>query len=101
LERTDERLERPDLPVDYFVVATHDELRYVSRVMAQAIEATLCESPAPQWVTFVDLTGARVRMRTRLIEYVQQSRAEQRAAERALYRAREAERKADADSEGR
>jgi hypothetical protein len=92
MPRIDERLTQPDLPVDYFVVATHDELRYVSRVMAQAIEATLCQSPTPRWVTFVDLTGARVRLRTRLIEYVQQSTAEQRAMERALYRARQAER---------
>ncbi len=44
-----------------------------------------------------DLTGARVRVRARLIEYIYQCTAEQRALARAFYRARKAERKAETD----
>jgi hypothetical protein len=87
--------EQPGLPVDYFLVATSDEAWYVSREMAQGLEAALGETPTPRWVTFVDLTGARVRLRARLIWYVEQSTAEQRAKGRALYRARQAEKKAE------
>src|SRR5438093_2807808 len=64
MENTEERFERPgqpELPVDYFLVVAHFEEWYVSREMAQAIEASLNQTPAPQWVMFVDLTGARVR----------------------------------------
>jgi hypothetical protein len=100
MENTKERFDRPgqpELPVDYFIVLTQYEDWYVSREMAQAVEATLAEAPAPEWVAFVDLTGARVRVRTRLINCVYQCTAEQRALARAFYRARKAERKADTD----
>jgi len=46
------------------------------------------------------LTGARVRVRTRLIEYIYQCTAEQRAFARAFHRARRAERKAEPDWDG-
>ena len=88
-----------ELPVDYFLVVSHDEAWPVSREMAMAVEATLREVPTPEWVTFVDVTGARLRMRTRLIDYVRQSTAEQRALYRAFWRAREAERDADPECE--
>lgn len=100
MENTKERFERsgqPELPVDYFLVVAHFEEWYVSREMAQAIEASLNQTPAPRWVMFVDLTGARVRVRTRLVEYIYQCTAEQRALARAFHRARSAERKAEAD----
>jgi hypothetical protein len=100
MENTKERFERPgqpELPVDYFLVAARFELWYVSREMAQAIEASLSETPAPRWVMFVDLTGARIRVRARLIEYIYQCTAEQRSLARAFYRARKAERKAETD----
>jgi hypothetical protein len=95
---TKERYEQPgqpELPVDYFLVVTHIEWWAVSREMAQAIEASLSESPVPEWVMFVDLTGARVRARARLIEYIYQCTADQRALSRAFHRARSSERKAD------
>lgn len=88
---------KEQLPVDYFLVVTHAEWWYVSRLMAQAVEASLNESPVPEWVTFVDLTGARVRVRVRLIESIYQCTAEQRALARAFQRARQAERKAEPD----
>ena len=66
MDKTKERAERPGQPeplVDYFLVVAHFEEWYVSREMAQAIEASLNETR--QWVVFVDLTGARVRVRSR------------------------------------
>lgn len=78
MQNTTERFEnsgRPELPVDYFLVVTQLELWYVSRDMAQAIEASLSESPVPEWITFVDLTGARVRVRARRIECIYQCTA--------------------------
>ena len=100
MDTTKERVERPGQPkppVDYFLVVAHFEEWYVSRVMAQAIEASLNQTPAPQWVTFVDFTGARVRVRKRLVEYIYQCTAEQRALARAFHRARKAEHKAEND----
>ena len=100
MKTTKERFEQPgrrELPGDYFIVVTHIEWWAVSREMAQTIEASLGESPVPEWVMFVDLTGARVRARSRTIEYIYQCTAEQRALSRAFQRARSAERKADPD----
>ena len=88
-----------ELPVDYFLVVTRDEAWPVSREMAMAVEAMLREVPTPEWMMFVDVTGARVRMRTRLIECVRQSTSEQRALMRAFWRARDAERNADPECE--
>lgn len=100
MENTKERSEKPgqpELPVDYFLVVARFEAWFVSREMVQAIEAALNLTPAPQWVMFVDLTGARIRVRSRLIEYIYQCTAEQRSLARAFYRARKAERKAETD----
>jgi len=90
----------PELPVDFFWVETSSMCWFVSREMARAVEMTLTRKLLPRWVTFVDLTGARVRVRTRLIEVVSQSTAEQRVMARAFQRARSAERKAEADWDG-
>ncbi|MDP2482800.1 MAG: hypothetical protein Q8W45_05935 [Candidatus Palauibacterales bacterium] len=50
--------------------------------------------PLPRWVVFVDLTGSRVRLRTALIEFVEQCTAEQRRIGRAMNAALKAEGKA-------
>jgi hypothetical protein len=63
--------------------------------MARFIEACLEADPAPRWVKFVDLTGARIRLRARLIDSISQSTAEQRASERALQRRLRREWRAD------
>ena len=42
-----DRSEQPEPPVDYFLVVAHYEEWYISREMAQAIEASLNEVPAP------------------------------------------------------
>jgi hypothetical protein len=49
----------------------------------------------PRWVSFVDLKGSRLRVRTRDINYIGQCTAEQRAADRAFNRSLSQERKAD------
>jgi hypothetical protein len=92
-----EQARQPETPADYFVIESSSVAWYVSRGMAQAVEATLTQSPPPQWVVFVDLTGARVRLRTRLLEVICQCTADQRALARAFSRARRAERKAEPD----
>jgi hypothetical protein len=82
-------------PGDYFIVCGESFTWYVSTTMAKAIEARLDARRRPRWVTFVDLTGSRVRLRARRIEYVCQCTAEQRTAERAFFRSLKRERKAD------
>lgn len=103
MENIKERFEspgQPELPVDYFLVVARYEEWYVSREMAQAIEASLNQTLAPQWVMFVDLTGARVRVRSHLVDYIYQCTAEQRSLARAFQRARKAERKAEPEWDG-
>ena len=51
--------------------------------------------PSARVSEFVDLTGARIRIRTRLIDCIFQSTTEQRASERAFHRALDRERKSD------
>ena len=80
---------------DLFVVSADCTAWYVSTEMARFIEACLEADPAPRWVKFVDLTGASIRLRARLIESISQSTAEQRASERALDRRLRRERKGD------
>jgi hypothetical protein len=91
------REDRPDRrgPGDYFVVSGESYSWYVSTAMAKAIEAHLDAKPRPRWVTFVDLAGSRVRVRTRQIEYIHQCTAEQRSAERAFHQSLKREHKAD------
>lgn len=80
---------------DYFVVETSVGTWYVSTEMARFIEATLDETPQPRWLVFVDLTGARVRVRARTVMSIYQCTGDQRQAERAFSRALSRERKAD------
>jgi len=87
----------PETPADYFVIGTRVCDWYVSREMAQFVEARLDELPAPAWIRFVDLTGARMRMRAGLVDYVCQCSADQRSLGRAFHRARRHEEKADRD----
>jgi hypothetical protein len=80
---------------DYFVVSGDCCTWYVSTEMARFIEACLDTESSPRWVRFVDLTGARIRLRARLIESISQSTADQRASDRAFHRTLNRERKAD------
>lgn len=54
--------------------------------MARFIETCLDERPRTKWLKFVDLTGSRVRLASRHVEYIYQSTAELRAAERRFQR---------------
>ena len=85
----------PDGPGTYFCVAARCGTWYVSTAMARHLEACLDAEPRPAWLRFVDLTGARVRVRARDVEYLNQSTPEQRALEREFSRAQNRERKAD------
>jgi hypothetical protein len=67
---------------DYFVVDAYSSTWYISPEMATAVDADLAAVPQPEWTVFVDLAGARVRLRTARIEYLSQCTAEQRATRR-------------------
>ena len=80
---------------DYFVVCSHNAHWVVSLEMARFVEGCLDRRPPPHWVRFVDLSGARIRLRS---ESVEQCTAEQRAVRRALERSARDERNADGPS---
>ena len=89
----EESLSRVSL--DYFVLSARSASWCVSTEMARHVEAVLEAQPRPDWVTFVDLCGSRVRLRTREVEYLAQSTSEQRSTERAMGRALNRESKSD------
>jgi hypothetical protein len=96
--REDQEEESPrPIGVDHFVVSARSETWYVSTEMARHIEACLDGQPRQVWICFVDLSGARVRVRSREVEYLAQSTADQRTAERAFHRSMSQERKAERD----
>ena len=80
---------------DYFVLDAYGSCWYLSTAMARAVDAELAATPAPEWVTFVDLIGARVRIRAARIESLYQCTAEQRSSQRAFHRRLDLERKAE------
>jgi hypothetical protein len=80
---------------DYFVLDAEGSCWYLTAGMARAVDVELAADPAPEWITFVDLVGARVRLRTRRIESLAQCTAEQRSGLRAFHRRMEQERKSE------
>lgn len=70
--------EKPRYP-DFFYVATQDWSYTVSREMARHVERELAR-PLSRWITFVDIAGARVRLRSRMILALEQSSPETRDA---------------------
>jgi hypothetical protein len=80
---------------DYFVLETVYSMWYLSVEMARAVDRDLTATPLPEWTVFVDLAGARVRLRTARIESLVQCTAEQRAAAREFERRQKKERKAN------
>ena len=84
----EEGAETPSEPgsTDYFVVVGEFCTWYVSTEMIRFIEECL-DSGASKWIKFVDLSGSRVRIRTRQIEYIAQCTADQRAMQRDFFRA--------------
>jgi hypothetical protein len=83
---------------DYFVIQTRESSWfYVSTVMARAIDRRLDRWLRPRWITFVDVTGARIRIRAADIVSMVQSTAMQRADRRAFDRECGQEDRADRD----
>ena len=82
---------------DYFIVTARMQIWYESTEMARHIEACLDAQPRAAWIRFVDLSGGRARIRSRDVESIAQSTAEQRAAERAFFKRMRQERKGDRD----
>ena len=100
MERTKQRPEEPhdpEVPDDYFTVGTNLLEWYVSREMAAFIDQWLDQTPPPRWVTFVDLTGARVRVRGRQVQYLCQCTVDQRSLARAMRLAMSKEEKSERD----
>jgi hypothetical protein len=63
---------------DHHIVVTTQFSYIVSPVMARHIERELDRRRRPTWITFVDVSGARVRIRSSVIEGVEQSSLETR-----------------------
>lgn len=80
---------------DYFVLETPFSIWYLSVDMARAVDRDLTATPLPEWTVFVDLAGARVRVRTNRIESLVQRTAGQRAACREFHRRLKQERDAN------
>ena len=74
------------METNYFLVCAECGHWPVSVTMAGAIERQLGRWLPPRWIVFVDLTGARIRVRTDQVRSVSQSYAENRAADRTLRR---------------
>jgi hypothetical protein len=98
INRLKELLEEPDEPRppdDYYEIEARFETFYVSRAEGERVLRLLRRIWVPRWITFTALSSAQVRIRSRLIESVQECRAAQRVAARAFHRARRQEEKAE------
>ena len=79
---------------DYFVVDIGSFSSWmISREMAAFVERELDRWPRPTSIKFVDVAGARVRLRSELIRSVRQSSAEIRGEYRRFSRERDEESK--------
>ena len=85
----------PDPLGDFFVVSTEWDTWCVSTEMARHIDACLDADPLPRWLTFVDVTGARVRLRSDSVESLTQRSIEQRSIGRRFERLARDERRKD------
>jgi hypothetical protein len=80
---------------DFFVVSTEWDTWCVSTEMARHLDACLDTDPLPHWITFVDVTGARVRLRADSVASLTQRSVEQRALGRRFERLAREERRMD------
>ena len=91
------REERPEqervefLYPEYHLVVMRECCHPVTTVMARHIERQLERWPRPRWVTFVDLSGARIRVRAGAIEGLEHSTPETRELWRRFREEREQE----------
>jgi hypothetical protein len=58
---------------EYFVLESSAGDWMISRRMVEFVESELDRWPRRRWICFVDLLGARVRLRTELIKALRQS----------------------------
>lgn len=79
-----EERERKPLHERWHTVYTPWAHYAVSGVMARHVERELARWPRPRWIVFVDLGGARIKVRSRLIESVEQTTAESRSLWRTI-----------------
>jgi len=97
-QRSEEQERIPPGAGDYFVIQCRDSSWfYVSTVMARAIDRKLGRLFRPRWITFVDISGSRIRLRTDDITSLVQLTAEQRDQGRAFDRDRSQENRNDRD----
>lgn len=79
------RAEREEpLYEQWHVVYTRYAHYAVSGVMARHVEREVARWPRPRWVVFVDLGGARMKVRTALIDSVEQSTPDSRSLWRTI-----------------
>jgi hypothetical protein len=63
---------------EYFLVDAPPAIWMVSAASARVIERELDRWPKPRWLRFVDILGARIRVRTAWVKSIQQSTPETR-----------------------
>lgn len=98
INRLKARLEEPEEPKppdDYYEIHARCDTYYVSRDVGERVLAELGRAWPAKWIAFTDLSSSAVRIRSRLIDCVQECRAAQRVASRAFHRARRQEEKAE------
>jgi hypothetical protein len=81
-EREEERPQQERLDsffAEYHFVVMRQCSHMVSTAMARHIERELDRWPRPRWIAFVDVAGARYRVRAEAIEAIEQSTPESRA----------------------
>jgi hypothetical protein len=88
---------RCQIAADYFVLSTRDDSWCLSMAMTRAVELELARATPESWITFVDLSGSRVRLRARLVQSVAQCYAENRAEARRFWSTLRREVRADRD----
>lgn len=100
MNRIKELLEGPEddgLPTygDFWVIRAQYGCFYVTSEVARGIERRLQRRWVPRWITFADVVGSRIPLRSATVHGVYECTAAQRAAERKLDRERRLEEKAD------
>jgi hypothetical protein len=74
------------METNYFLICAECGHWSVSATMARAVEQQLNRWLVPRWISFVDVTGARIRIRADQVRSVSQSYTETRAAGRSFRR---------------
>lgn len=98
MNRLKEYLEEPEeerIFGDFWVVYGDSGLFYVSAETAGKLGGRLDGWWTPRWITFVDISGSRVRLRARDVHGIYESTELQRTRDRSFHRARRQEEKAD------